>query len=92
MHAAMSAKPAVKDSPGLLPRYASSVVGSSRSAGIFPFTLPAIVSGNSAENPAGQRTDGAEPMVEPTCNKPLSTAVDELFNSKVKIISEDKED
>ncbi|MDE6873191.1 MAG: DNA-directed RNA polymerase subunit omega [Lachnospiraceae bacterium] len=41
---------------------------------------------------ARQLIDGAEPMVEPTCNKPLSTAVDELFNSKVKIISEDKED
>ena len=35
--------------------------------------------------------DGAEPYVIPSCNKALSIAVDELYNSKVKIISEDKE-
>lgn len=41
---------------------------------------------------ARQLIDGAQPMVTPTCNKPLSTAVDELYEAKVKIISEDKED
>ncbi len=41
---------------------------------------------------ARQLIDGAEPLVKPTCNKPLSTAVDELYEAKVKIISEDKED
>lgn len=40
---------------------------------------------------ARQLIDGAEPLVTPTCNKPLSIAVDELYKSKVKIISEDKE-
>ena len=38
-----------------------------------------------------QLIDGAEPYVIPSCNKALSIAVDELYNSKVKIISEDKE-
>lgn len=41
---------------------------------------------------ARQLIDGAQPMVTPTCNKPLSTAVDELYEAKVKIISEDKKD
>ena len=40
---------------------------------------------------ARQLIDGAEPYVIPSCNKALSIAVDELYNSKVKIISEDKE-
>lgn len=40
---------------------------------------------------ARQLIDGAEPLVTPTCNKPLSVAVDELYKSKVKILSEDKE-
>ena len=41
---------------------------------------------------ARQLIDGAEPMVIPTCNKPLSVAVDELYKSKVKILSDDRED
>lgn len=41
---------------------------------------------------ARQLIDGAEPMVEPVCNKPLSIAVDELYKSKVKILSDDKEE
>ena len=41
---------------------------------------------------ARQLIDGAEPMVIPPCNKPLSIAVDELYKSKVKILSDDGED
>lgn len=41
---------------------------------------------------ARQLIDGAEPMVATNSNKPLSLAVDELYKSKVKIISEEKED
>ncbi len=40
---------------------------------------------------ARQIIDGAEPMVEPPCNKPLSIAVEELYKSKVKILPEEKE-
>lgn len=40
---------------------------------------------------ARQLIDGAEPLVVPSCNKALSIAVDELYKSKVKIISEEKE-
>lgn len=40
---------------------------------------------------ARQLIDGADPLVTPACNKALSIAVDELYKSKVKIISEDKE-
>ena len=40
---------------------------------------------------ARQLIDGADPLVTPTCNKALSIAVDELYQSKVKIISEEKE-
>ena len=41
---------------------------------------------------ARQIIDGAEPMVEnPKCNKPLSIAVEELYNGDVKIMGEDKE-
>ncbi|MDE7297315.1 MAG: DNA-directed RNA polymerase subunit omega [Lachnospiraceae bacterium] len=40
---------------------------------------------------ARQLIDGAEPMVIPTCNKPLSVAVDELYKAKVKILSDDRE-
>ncbi len=39
---------------------------------------------------ARQLIDG-DPLVTPTCNKALSIAVDELYQSKVKIISEEKE-
>lgn len=41
---------------------------------------------------ARQLIDGADPMVEPVCNKPLSVAVEELYKSKVKILSDDKEE
>ncbi|MBQ9118916.1 MAG: DNA-directed RNA polymerase subunit omega [Lachnospiraceae bacterium] len=41
---------------------------------------------------ARQIIDGAEPLVIPPCNKPLSIAVDELYKSEVKILSEDKEE
>lgn len=40
---------------------------------------------------ARQLIDGAEPLVTPRCNKPLSTAVDEIYQGKVKILSEDSE-
>ncbi len=40
---------------------------------------------------ARQLIDGADPLVTPTCNKALSIAVDELYQSKVKISSEEKE-
>lgn len=40
---------------------------------------------------ARQIIDGAEPMVEvPICNKPLSIAVEELFEGNVKIVAEDE--
>lgn len=39
---------------------------------------------------ARQLIDGAEPMVIPTCNKPLSIAVDELYKSQVRILSDDE--
>lgn len=40
---------------------------------------------------ARQIIDGAEPMVtSQSCNKPLSIAVAELYDSDVKIISEDE--
>ncbi|MBQ1680755.1 MULTISPECIES: DNA-directed RNA polymerase subunit omega [Agathobacter] len=39
---------------------------------------------------ARQIIDGAEPMVEnPKCDKPLSVAVAELYEGKVKIVAED---
>lgn len=40
---------------------------------------------------ARQLIDGAEPLVHCVCNKPLSIAVQELYESKVKIMSEDEE-
>ena len=40
---------------------------------------------------ARQLIAGAEPMVEPPCNKPLSIAVEELNLAKVKILPEEKE-
>lgn len=40
---------------------------------------------------ARQIIDGAEPLTESSCNKPLSVAVEELYKSKVKIVSEDEE-
>lgn len=42
---------------------------------------------------ARQIIDGAEPFVEkPKCPKPLSIAVEELYNGDVKILSEDESD
>lgn len=38
---------------------------------------------------ARQLIAGAEPLVTPPCNKPLSIAVDEVYKSEVKILSED---
>jgi DNA-directed RNA polymerase subunit omega len=38
---------------------------------------------------ARQIIDGAETLAESSCNKPLSVAVEELYKSKVKIVSED---
>lgn len=40
---------------------------------------------------ARQIIEGSEPMVQGKCNKPLSIAIDELYNSKVKIICDDEE-
>lgn len=40
---------------------------------------------------ARQIIDGAEPLVKPRCQKPLSIAVDELYQSRVKIVSDDDE-
>jgi DNA-directed RNA polymerase subunit omega len=39
---------------------------------------------------ARQLIDGAEPLAEAPCNKPLSIAVQELYKGKVKIVSEDE--
>ena len=40
---------------------------------------------------ARQIIDGAEPMVlKPKCNKPLSIAVEELYNGDVKIVTDDE--
>lgn len=40
---------------------------------------------------ARQIIDGAEPMVyNPVCNKPLSVAVQELYNGDVKIVTDDE--
>lgn len=42
---------------------------------------------------ARQLIDHAEPKVDSAkCPKPLSIAIDELNNSKIKILSEDEED
>ena len=39
---------------------------------------------------ARQIIDGSETMVEGGCPKPLSIAIDELYKSKVKIVSDDE--
>lgn len=39
---------------------------------------------------ARQIIDGAEPMVGSKCPKPLSIAVDEVYNSKVRILTEEE--
>lgn len=40
---------------------------------------------------ARQLIDGAEPLSEASCDKPLSTAVMELYNGKVKIVSDEEQ-
>lgn len=40
---------------------------------------------------ARQIIDGSEPMVRAKCEKPLSQAIEELYQSKVKIASDDEE-
>lgn len=39
---------------------------------------------------ARQLIDGAEPLAEAPCNKPLSIAVQELYKGKVKILSDEE--
>ena len=39
---------------------------------------------------ARQIISGPEPLAKSKCNKPLSTAVQELYTSKVKIVSDDE--
>ena len=39
---------------------------------------------------ARQIIDGAEPRAISTCGKPFSTAVEELYRGKIKIITDDK--
>ncbi|BBF43041.1 DNA-directed RNA polymerase omega subunit [Lachnospiraceae bacterium KM106-2] len=40
---------------------------------------------------ARQIIAGEEPLVNAKCPKPLSIAIDELYNGKVKIVSDDEE-
>lgn len=39
---------------------------------------------------ARQIIDGEEPFVKAKCSKPLSIAIDELYQSKVKIVADDE--
>ncbi len=39
---------------------------------------------------ARQLIDGVEPMTSPNCPKPLSVAIDELYQSKIHILSEEE--
>lgn len=39
---------------------------------------------------ARQIIDGAKPLADSTCNKPLSVAVEELREGKVKIVNDDE--
>lgn len=39
---------------------------------------------------ARQLIDGAEPLADAPCNKPLSIAVQELYKGKVKILSDEE--
>lgn len=39
---------------------------------------------------ARQIIDGNSPLVKPKCAKPLSIAIDELYQSKVKIVNEEE--
>lgn len=40
---------------------------------------------------ARQIINGSDSMVTPRCPKPLSIAIDELYQSKVKIVSDDED-
>jgi DNA-directed RNA polymerase subunit omega len=40
---------------------------------------------------ARQIISGSKPMVAPNCPKPLSIAIDELYHSKVKIVSDEED-
>lgn len=39
---------------------------------------------------ARQLIDGVKPLTNTECPKPLSVAIDELYNSKIRILSEDE--
>lgn len=39
---------------------------------------------------ARQLIDGAEPLADAPCNKPLSIAVQELYKGEVKIVADDE--
>lgn len=39
---------------------------------------------------ARQLIDGVEPLSKPECPKPLSVAIDELYSSKIRILSEEE--
>jgi DNA-directed RNA polymerase subunit omega len=39
---------------------------------------------------ARQLIDGAEPLAEAPCNKPLSIAVQELYKGEVRIVAQDE--
>lgn len=41
---------------------------------------------------ARQIIDGSEPMADAACPKPLSIAIDELYKSKVKILSDEEKE
>lgn len=41
---------------------------------------------------ARQLISGAEPMVPNTTNKPLSTAIGELYEGKVKVVADEEEE
>ena len=43
-----------------------------------------------ASKRARQLVDGAEPLIDEVDDKPLSTAIEEIYEQKVKIIGSDK--
>ena len=43
-----------------------------------------------ASRRARQLVDGAEPLIDDYDNKPLSTAVEEIYSQKVKIVADNK--
>ena len=45
-----------------------------------------------ASKRARQLVDGAEPLIESPKSKPLSTAVEEIYNQKVTIVNPEKKD